>query len=60
MRRLLAYALYCVVVLGVFTYAQVYGLSLFDDQPDQGGSGSGGSSGGSGYFYTGTSGGSHK
>ncbi|MGI4946712.1 MAG: hypothetical protein ACRYHQ_40160 [Janthinobacterium lividum] len=62
MRRLLSYALYCLAVLGLFTYGHFYGRSLFDDMPDQPGTGSGGGGGGSGsgYYYTGTSGGSHK
>ena len=61
MRRLFGYTLYCLVVLGLFTYGHFYGRSLFDDMPDQPGTGSGSSSsGGSGFFYTGTSGGSHK
>ena len=59
MRRLLGYTLYCLAVLGLFTYGHFYGRSLFDDMPDQPSNGSGGS-GGSGYYYTGTSGGSHK
>ena len=61
MRRLVGYTLYCVVVIGLFSYGQFFGRSLLDDMPDQPGTGSGGSGGGgSGFFYTGTSGGSHK
>ena len=60
MKRLLGYTLYCLAVLGLFTYGHMYGRSVFDDTPDRSGSGSGGSSGHSGFFYTGTSGGSHK
>ena len=63
MRRLLGYTLSCLVVLGLFSYGHFYGRSLFDDMPDQPGTGpnSGGSSGGGGgFFYTGTSGSSHK
>ena len=60
MTRLLAYTLYCAVVLGLFSYGHFYGRSLFDDMPDQPGSGSSGSGGSGGMFYTGTSGGSHK
>ena len=59
MRRLLGYTAYCLVVLGLFSYGHFYGRSLFDDMPEQPGAGSG-SSGSSGFFYTGTSGGSHK
>ena len=59
MRRLLGYTVYCLAVLGLFSYGHFYGRSLFDDRPDQPGTGSGGSSGG-GFFYTGMSGGSHK
>ena len=58
MRRLFAYTLYCVVILALFAFGRFYGRSLSDDLPDQSGSGSGGSGGG--FFYTGTSGGSHK
>ena len=63
MRRLVGYTLYCLAVLALFSYGHFYGRSLFDDMPDQpgSGSGSGGSGGGgSGFFYTGSSGGSHK
>ncbi len=59
MRRLVAYTVYCAVVIGLFGASQFFGRSLFDDLPDQPTSGSGGSGGG-GFFYTGTSGGSHK
>ncbi len=60
MRRLAAYTAYCCVVIALFSYGQFFGRSLFDDMPGQTTSRSGGSGGGHGFFYTGTSGGSHK
>lgn len=61
MRRIAAYTAYCVVVIGLFSYGQFFGRSLFDTMPDQPTSRSGGGGGGGGgFFYTGSSGGSHK
>ena len=61
MRHLVAYMAWCAVVIALFSYGQFFGRSLFDDMPNQPASRSGGSGGGgSGFFYTGSSGGSHK
>ncbi len=60
MRRLVTYAAFSCVVIALFSYGQFFGRSLFDDKPVQPSGRSGGSGGGSGFFYTGTSGGSHK